>query len=212
METRRLVLTLTDIAVAAVVVIGGLVLVSALSGGGDGEQTENTNGNGEDTSPTPDLPDRVEGELRLVGADPITLDPACASDAGSAEYIVEIFSGLVSFDKDLNLIPDVAESFQVSPDGTVYTFTLRSNVLFHDGSRRVVADDFKFSIERSLNPDTLSTVGEAYLDDIVGAKEFARGHADDVPGIKVIDDNTLEITIDAPKAYFLSKLTYPTAF
>ena len=172
---------------------------------------DNQNGDG-DGSPTPDLPDRVEGELRLFGPDPITLDPACASDAGSAEYIVEIFSGLVSFDRDLNIIADVAESYEVSPDGTVYTFKLRRNVNFHDSSRRVTAGDFKFSMERALNPDTLSTVGEAYLDDIVGAKEFARGQTEDVPGIKVIDDNTLEITIDAPKAYFLSKLTYPTAF
>ncbi|HEV8575010.1 MAG TPA: ABC transporter substrate-binding protein, partial [Dehalococcoidia bacterium] len=188
METRRLVLTLTGIGVALIVVLGGLSVALLATGGGDdgGSTTSdgNTNGNGE---PTPNLPDRVEGELRLVGSDPITLDPACASDAGSAEYIVEIFSGLVSFDKELNLIPDVAESFQVSPDGTVYTFTLRSNVLFHDGSRRVVADDFKFSIERSLNPDTLSTVGEAYLDDIVGAKEFARGQAEEVTGIKALN-------------------------
>ncbi len=157
-------------------------------------------------SPLPNLPDRVEGELRLFGSDPITLDPACASDAGSAEYIVEIFSGLVSFDKDLNIIPDAAESYDVSPEGTVYTFHLRPNVVFHDGSRRVVADDFKFSIERSLNPDTLSTVGEAYLDDIVGAREFIAGQAEEVSGIKVVNDDTLEITIDSPKEYFLSKL------
>ncbi len=211
METRRLVYVLTGIGVALIVVLGGLSIALLATGGDD----DNTSGNASEDGtgePTPNLPERVEGELRLVGTDPITLDPACASDVGSAEYIVEIFSGLVSFDKDLNIVPDVAESFQVSPDGTVYTFTLRSNVLFHDGSRRVVADDFKFSMERALNPDTLSTVGEAYLDDIVGAKEFARGQADEVTGIKALNDNTLEITIDSPKEYFISKLTYPTAF
>jgi oligopeptide transport system substrate-binding protein len=216
METRRLVLTLTGIGVALIVVLGGLSLALIATGGGDNGQTTSDgtgDGNGEGTGePTPDLPDRVEGELRLFGADPITLDPACASDAGSAEYIVEIFSGLVSFDADLNLIPDVAESYDMSPEGTVYTFHLRTNVVFHDGSRRVVADDFKFSIERSLNPDTLSTVGEAYLDDIVGAREFVAGQAEEVSGIRVVNDDTLEITIDSPKEYFLSKLTYPTSY
>ena len=213
METRRLVLTLTGIGVALIVVLGGLSLFLVATGGDDNGSQTTSDGNGEGSGePTPDLPDRVEGELRLFGSDPITLDPACASDAGSAEYIVEMFSGLVSFDKDLNIIPDAAESYEVSPEGTVYTFHLRPNVVFHDGSRRVVADDFKFSIERSLNPDTLSTVGEAYLDDIVGAREFIAGQAEEVSGIKVVNDDTLEITIDAPKEYFLSKLTYPTSF
>jgi oligopeptide transport system substrate-binding protein len=213
METRRLVLTLTGIGVALIVVLGGLSIVLIATGGDDngGQTTSDGSGDG-NGEPTPNLPDRVEGELRLFGSDPITLDPACASDAGSAEYIVEIFSGLVSFDKDLNIIPDAAESYDVSPEGTVYTFHLRPNVVFHDGSRRVVADDFKFSIERSLNPDTLSTVGEAYLDDIVGAREFIAGQAEEVSGIRVVDDNTLEITIDSPKEYFLSKLTYPTSY
>jgi len=215
METRRLVLTLTGIGVVLIVVLGGLSLALIATGGGDDNGQTTTDGTGDgggNGEPTPNLPDRVEGELRLFGADPITLDPACASDAGSAEYIVEIFSGLVSFDQDLNLIPDVAESWDVSPEGTVYTFHLRANVVFHDGSRRVVADDFKFSIERSLNPDTLSTVGEAYLDDIVGAREFVNGQAEEVSGIKVVNDDTLEITIDSPKEYFLSKLTYPTSY
>src|SRR5437867_4025072 len=178
MESRRLVLVLTGIAVVTVVILGGLGLVVALSGSGDGG---NDTTSPQSTDNAVKLPDRVAGELRLFGGDPITLDPACSTDAGSAEYIVEIFSGLVSFDKDLNLIPDIAEKLpDVSGDGTVYTFHLRHNVTFHDNSRRVVASDFKFSLERALNPDTLSTVGEVYLDDIVGAKEFARGQAKEV--------------------------------
>ena len=206
METRRLVLTLTGIAVMMIVVIGGLGAILLASGSDDNGTTA-----GDDDGD--DLGARVEGELRLFGPDPITLDPACASDAGSAEYIVEIFSGLVSFDLDLNLVPDVAEALpDVSDDGTVYTFHLRSNVLFHDNSRPVTADDFKFSLERSLNPDTQSTVGEVYLDDLVGAAEFIAGNADEVTGIRVIDPQTLELTITEPSAVFIDKLTYPTAY
>jgi len=160
----------------------------------------------------------VQGELRLFGPDPLTLDPACASDAGSAEYIVEVFSGLVSFDRDLNLIADIAEEIPtkenggISADGMIYTFNIRRGVKFHDGSRQVTAEDFKFSMERSLDPNTLSTVGTVYLGDILGAKEFAAEEADEVTGIKVVDDYTLEITIDEPKSYFLAKLSYPTAY
>ena len=205
METRRLITILTGIAVAIVLVIGGLVVVSSMGGGDDG-------GDDDGGEATPSLPEREEGELRLFGPDPVTLDPACASDAGSAEYIVEIFSGLVSFDRDLNLIPDIAEKWDTSSDGTVYTFHLRTNVLFHDASRRVTADDFKFSMERALNPDTLSTVGEVYLDDIVGADDFIRGRADEVSGIKVINDNTLEITVKEASSVFLEKLSYPTGY
>jgi ABC-type transport system substrate-binding protein len=207
METRRLVLTLTGIAVALIVVLGGLGLLLLATGGDDDNGTADVDDDGGD-----DLGARVEGELRLFGPDPITLDPACASDAGSAEYIVEIFSGLVSFGLDLKVIPDVAEDWQVSDDGTVYTFTLRSNVLFHDNSRPVTADDFKFSLERALNPATQSTVGEVYLDDLVGAAEFIAGDAEEVTGIRVIDPQTLELTIVEPSAVFLEKLTYPTAY
>jgi ABC-type transport system substrate-binding protein len=204
METRRLIYVFTGIAVAIVVLIGALVV--ATSGGGSTDSASNP----DDTGAA--LPERVQGELRLFGGDPITLDPACASDAASAEYIVEIFSGLVSFDKDLNVVPDIAESIATSPDGTEYTFKLRPNVLFHDASRRVTAGDFKYSIERALNPDTLSTVGEVYLDDIVGADDYAAGRADEVTGVKVVDDNTLVITIEQPSAFFLNKLTYPTSY
>ena len=149
--------------------------------------------------------------LNLPGADPPTLDPALSMDATSAEYIVEIFSGLVTLNKDLELVPDIAESWDVSPDGTVYTFYLRKDARFHDG-KPVTAHDFKYSIERACDPRTESVVADTYLGDIVGAKERLRGQADEVSGVVVVDDHTLEITIDAPKPYFLYKLTCPTAF
>ena len=212
METRRLILVLGGIAVVLVLVLGGLSLAVL---GGDGDDGGDDADQEAESSP---LPERVQGELRLFGPDPLTLDPACASDAGSAEYIVEVFSGLVSFDRDLNLIADIAEEIPtkenggISSDGTVYTFNIRKGVKFHDGSRQVRAEDLKFSMERSLDPRTLSTVGTVYLSDIVGAKEFATGDADEVTGIRVVNNFTLEITIDAPKSYFLAKLSYPTAY
>src|SRR5262249_7959118 len=67
-------------------------------------------------------------------------------------------------------------------------------------------------MERAADPATDSSTADTYLGDIVGAKDMIRGKAKEISGIKVIDDNTLQITIDAPKPYFLAKLTYPTAF
>lgn len=154
---------------------------------------------------------KPQGVLRQIGDDPPTLDPALAQDSTSAEYILQIFSGLVTLDKSLKIQPDLAERWEVSPDGTVYTFTLRSNATFHDG-KPVTANDVKYSIERSADPATGSLVADTYLGDIVGVDDKLQGRATEVRGVEVIDDRTVRITIDAPKAYFLAKLTYPTAF
>lgn len=169
---------------------------------------------GERVEPTPSTaapPARRGATLNLPGADPPTLDPALTMDATSAEYIVEIFSGLVTLNKDLELVPDIAESWDISQEGTVYTFHLSRDASFHDG-KQVTAYDFKYSIERACDPEMESVVADTYLGDIVGAKEKLRGQADEVSGVVVLDDHTLEIKIDAPKPYFLYKLTYPTAF
>ncbi|MCX5995736.1 MAG: ABC transporter substrate-binding protein, partial [Chloroflexi bacterium] len=152
-----------------------------------------------------------QGTLTLFGSGPLTLDPAMARESTSLEYIVEIFSGLVCFDPYLKLIPDIAESWDISSDGTIYTFHLRQGVEFHSG-REVTANDFKYSLERVCDPATGSQTAETYLGDIVGVKEKLQGKANEISGIKVIDDYTLQITIDAPKEYFLPKLSYPTAF
>lgn len=164
----------------------------------------------------PSRPNRaVSGELRLALASPITLDPALTTSVSSARYVVEIFGGLLSLDRDLQIIPDLAETlpeFAENADGTVtYTFNLRRDALFHNG-RRVTADDVKWSIERHANPDTFSPTAPDFLNDIVGAVDYMRGRADEISGIQVIDDNTVQITTDAAKPYFLFKLTYPTAF
>ena len=149
--------------------------------------------------------------LPFIGGDPPTLDPAVAQDSTSAEVIVEIYAGLVTIDKDLKIVPDLAESWTVSDDRKTYTFKLRGDAKFHNG-KAVTAQDFKYSIERAADPKTESPVADSYLGDIVGVREKLNRKANDVSGVKVIDDHTLAITIDAPKSYFLAKLTYPTAF
>ena len=151
------------------------------------------------------------GIFRRLWAAPPTLDPHLTQDTTSAAIVVEIYSGLVTIDTDLQLVPDIAESWEISDDGKIYTFYLRSDARFHDG-RYITASDFEYSINRAANPETASPTAATYLSDIVGVKEVLEGESTQVDGVKAIDDTTLQITIDAPKAYFLAKLTYPTAF
>jgi oligopeptide transport system substrate-binding protein len=127
---------------------------------------------------------------------------------GSGDKLV--FSGLVSFDRQLNLVPELAETWEVK-DGVVYTFHLRQSALFHNG-RPVTAQDVVYSWERAASPATASDTVLTYLGDIVGVKEMYEGKADHISGLVVMDEHTLQVTIDAPKPYFLLKLTYPVGF
>ena len=152
-----------------------------------------------------------EDTVRLWDIGPLTLDPAISSDMSSHAYVMQIFSGLVRLDQELSIVPDIAESWDKSADGRVYTFHLRQEVKFHNG-REVRAADFKYSWERACRPATGSGTAATYLGDIVGAKDMLAGKATEISGVEVIGDYTLQVTIDAPKAYFLDKLAYPTAF
>ena len=151
------------------------------------------------------------GRLVRLYVDPPTLDPHITTDATSAQIIVELFGGLVTIDTDLNIVADLAESWDISPDGLKYTFHLQPDAKFHNG-KPVTADDVRWSLERAANPLTESPVADQYLGDIVGVKEKLNGDADTISGVRVVDEHTVEITIDGPKSYFLAKLTYPTGF
>ena len=143
--------------------------------------------------------------------DPPTLDPHLTTDATSARIIVEVFGGLVTIDRELHIVPDLAERWDVSDDGRVYVFHLNRDAKFHNG-KPVTAQDVKWSLERVTNPLTESPVADQYLGDIVGVKEKVAGDATSISGVRVIDDYTVEITIDDAKSYFLAKMTYPTGF
>ena len=193
----------------SILVLGALVFSIACGGsdsdgGGDSGDPLNPNSGGNGAS---------AGDLRLLGSDPLTLDPALVFEVGSATYVLEIYSGLLRIDKNLQIVPDIAEGMPtVSEDGKVYTFKIRRNAQFHDG-RPVTAEDFKYSLDRAAKlGQTDSVVAEAFLGDIVGAKDVTRGRAETISGVEVVDSSTLKITIDAPKPYFLAKLTYTTAF
>ncbi len=157
------------------------------------------------------VPAGEEEVLSLYGVDPLTLDPAVSGEMTSHEYVMQLFNGLVRLDDNLKPVPDIARKWQVSDDGRTYTFYLRDDVRFHDG-REVTAGDFKYSWERACDPETGSLTAATYLSDIVGVKDMLAGKTKEISGVRVVDDYTLQVTIDMPKSYFLSKMTYPTAF
>jgi ABC-type oligopeptide transport system substrate-binding subunit len=150
--------------------------------------------------------------LVILGGDPSAedLDPARTTD-GAGGWDGLLYSGLVSLTPQLQIAPDLAESWKVSDDGLVYTFTLRSGITFQSG-KPITAADFKYSWERAADPKTGSTTAATYLGDIKGFLDKVNGKATEISGVKVIDDRTLQVTIDAPKPYFLAKLSYPSSF
>jgi len=152
-----------------------------------------------------------DGVIDLFGTSPATLDPAISADTVSHSYVMQLFSGLLRIDEEMEVVPDIAQNWQRSQDGRTYTFYLRQGVKF-SGGREVLAQDFKYSWERACNPETVSRTAATYLGDIVGVQDVLEGEATQISGVKVLDDYVLEVTIDTPKAYFPSKLTYPTTF
>lgn len=152
--------------------------------------------------------------LTLAGPDqlPANLDPALIRDNQTAFIARQVFRGLVRLDDALNVVPDIAADYQKSADGRTYTFYLRSTAKFQNG-RQITADDVAFSLNRACDPSTapdgqpLNLASAAGLNDIVGCLDRLNGKTNDVAGIQVLDPLTLTITLDAPKAYFLQKLT-----
>ena len=131
-----------------------------------------------------------------------TLDPAIGYDWQNWSIIKSISDGLMDYEPaTTTLVPHLAESFTVSPDGRTYTFRLRRGVRFHNG-REVVAADVKYTLERVLNPKTQSP-GAGFFGGITGAKPFSEGKAPDVSGIKVGDKYTVRISLDKANAAFL---------
>ena len=128
--------------------------------------------------------------------------------AGSGHYAYELYlSKLVRYcDVTLSKIcPDVAEKWEVSPDGKTYTFSIR-DMKFHDGTK-VTADDVAFAIERQFNKVDSRWSGNFMA--ITGSKDFQDGKTPKLAGLTVVDPKTLKITLDNAQPAFLDSLTYP---
>lgn len=155
--------------------------------------------------------ERLSGYLYLrLGTNPTSLDPALVVDISSAAITAKLYNGLVRFDDNLKIVPDVSAGWDISADGRLYTFNLRDDARF-PGGRLVTAKDFKYSFERVLTPSTKSPRSWV-LDRIEGAREFSTGEAKEVSGLRVINPTRLEIRLKERFPPFLGLLAMPTAY
>lgn len=115
-----------------------------------------------------------------------------------------IYSFLVMPDEELNYVGDLAESWDISEDGTVYTFHLREGVKWHDGED-FNAEDVVFTLTALAHPN-YNGGNDGRVISIVGAREYQAGEADSVSGIKMLDDYTVEVTLESPNAAFLANM------
>jgi ABC-type transport system substrate-binding protein len=146
------------------------------------------------------------GDIVVTYKDDIaTLDPAVGYDWQNWSMINALFSRLVDYKPgSTELVPSLAESYDVSDDGKTYTFKLRPGVKFTNG-RAVTAADVKYSIERAVNPKTQGP-GAGFFHSIVGADAMTAGKAEHMDGIVVVDDHTVRFNLVQPDATFLNVL------
>jgi len=146
------------------------------------------------------------GDIVVTYKDDITtLDPAIGYDWVNWSMIKSLYSRLMDYEPGTpNLVPSLAESFTVSPDGLTYTFKLRKGVKFSNG-REVVASDVKYSIERAVNPKTQGP-GAGFFGAIKGFDDETGGKTEALSGIETPDDGTVIFHLSRPDATFLHVL------
>ena len=134
-----------------------------------------------------------------------TLDPAIGYDWQNWSIIKSLFDRLMDYEPGTSVLrDDLAETKEISADGLVYTFSLRPGVVFHNG-RELTAEDVKYSIERTTNPATQSP-GAGFYSMIDGFDAWYGGTADELTGVQVLDERTVQFTLSRPDATFLHVL------
>ena len=150
----------------------------------------------------------------MVEVEVESLDPQVATDGTSFEVIANYTDGLTQMDADGAAVPAIAESWDVSEDGTIYTFHLREDANWSNGEP-VTANDFVFAWQRAADP-ALASEYSYMLSDIGQIKNAAAIIAGEMDkselGVKAIDDKTLEVTLEVPVSYFLSLMYFPTFY
>lgn len=148
---------------------------------------------------------------------PTTFIAREVNDVYSFELLSQVMEGLVSFNPgDLSLQPQIAEKWNVSGDGTIFTFTIRDDILFHenevfksDKDRKLTVEDVLFTFEKACKPNADGNPTAAYLsllaNQVKGAKQFYEGKAKTISGIKT-KKNQIEITLLNPDQTYINKL------
>ena len=142
-----------------------------------------------------------------------TFDPALSTDTNSIAAIDLVFTGLVQLDDNLKVQPQLASTYQMASDGLTWTFHLRPNLKFSDGTPLTSAD-VVYSINRALLPATKSVVGPTYLALIKDSDKLNAGKISTIIGDSLLtpDPNTVVIIANKKAAYFLDALAYSTSY
>lgn len=160
---------------------------------------------------------RYGGTFRFMSNEKVTnLFPLETSDVYSGRISAQIYEGLLRIDNNsTEVVPAIAKEVKVNENSTVFTFQLRDDVYFHDDKcfengkgRQVTAHDFKYALEFACSNNTLNQMDYLVKDKIKGAKEYFNQEANEVEGIKVKDDFTLEIELIRPFSGFKRILTH----
>jgi oligopeptide transport system substrate-binding protein len=147
--------------------------------------------------------------VRGNDGDPETLDQHKTSTVVEAHLLRDLYEGLVVYDNKANVVPGVAESWEVSDDGLTYTFKLRDSANWSNGEP-VTAEDFVFSFQRIMSPETGAKYANI-LYPIKNAEKINKGEMEPSEiGARAVDEKTLEITLEAETPYFIELLTHQT--
>jgi oligopeptide transport system substrate-binding protein len=147
--------------------------------------------------------------LRMVWGEPSSLDPTMGGYNTTAPITTQLFSGLVAWGVDNEVVPDVAHAWRLEEGGRRMVFHLRDDVRWHDGEP-VTAHDFVFTFRRALDPSAKAPVAPSLLSPVVGADRLHAGDsvADTDFGVRAADNHTLLIDLTQPTSWFLPNLAY----
>lgn len=146
------------------------------------------------------------------GSEPGSLDPALAQGTHESWVLDHSFEGLMKLDQEGHVVPGMAKEYKLSDDFLTYTFTLRDDIKWSNGDP-VTAHDFEFSWKRAIDPELAADYAFQIADYIKGGNAYLSGEGslDDV-AVKALDDKTLEVTLEAPTAYFLELTAFYTYY
>lgn len=191
-----------------------VVFLTACGGGGgnnapagNGGNNAANNGGGEETAAT------GEGKILRTNnkSEPGSLDPGLATGTHDSWILQHIFEGLMKYNEKGEVVPAMAESYDVSDDGITYTFHLKDGVKWSNGDP-VTAGDFEFAWKRVLDPELASEYSyQLYY--LKGGEEYntGKGTVDDV-GVKALDEKTLEVVLKVPTPYFVGLTAFYTLY
>ncbi len=185
-------------------------LATGCGGGGEGPLSDSGVATAS-AGTAPAAPDGLKVLRKGNSAEPQTLDPHKAEGVPSSNVLRDLFEGLTTTAPDGTVVPGAAERWTISDDGRLYTFYIRADARWSDGSP-VTAADFEYGLKRSADPATLSKYSQI-LAPIENAEAVVRGELPaDALGVRALDERTLEIRLKGPTPYFLGLLTHSTTY